>query len=539
MQPSTLAKRVFPLIFFGIFIFYLYGLGHLPLVGPDEPRYAQVAREMFLRHDWITPTLGGHTWFEKPALLYWMMIGAFKTFGVNEWSARLGPAICGLLTIAAVWFAGSRVEYRGAGDAVNGQGLIGAFVAATSLGLIVFSRGASFDIVITVTISWALGFFLAQELTDNSRKRNLWLAGFYVFVGLSLIGKGLVGIVIPFGVVTLYYALRRELPDSLVRTSLLWGGPLAVLVAGLWYGPVIAKHGQTFIDQFFIQHHFARYLSNKYHHPQPLYFYLPVIALLALPWTGALIDALVNVRSWGWRNADATSKTRVFALSWLILPILFFSFSGSKLPGYILPALPAVSLLIGVSLVQRQSRWAMRVTGVLCLTLGIVGAVYATHTHVLSASRAFIITAPLLAAGVFAIVWARLRMESMISVGVATMLTLALVLHSVAPTVASSESVRDLLVQADARGYGQAPVFARRGDDRTAEFYADGRVVYDSAGEPVVLDEIAAIRNEAIRRGGKVLVIVPAYYIELVERLPDMEVIGTNGKVALIGVRGK
>src|SRR5919112_2992197 len=109
----TLAKRAAPLLFLAaVFVFYLFGLGHLPLLGPDEPRYVQVAREMFLTGDLVTPRLGGHTWFEKPALLYWMIAGAFKIFGVSEWSARLGPAVCGLLTIAAVGFVGREIDKK-------------------------------------------------------------------------------------------------------------------------------------------------------------------------------------------------------------------------------------------------------------------------------------------------------------------------------------------------------------------------------------------------------------------------------------------
>ena len=128
MQPSALAKRVYIVLFFVIIAFYLYGLGELPLLGPDEPRYAQVAREMFLRGDLVTPTLGGHTWFEKPALLYWMMIAAFKAFGVGEWSARLGPALCGVLTIGAVWRVGREVGFE----------FWSVLVTASCLGLIVF-----------------------------------------------------------------------------------------------------------------------------------------------------------------------------------------------------------------------------------------------------------------------------------------------------------------------------------------------------------------------------------------------------------------
>src|SRR5215510_11285635 len=93
-----LAKRVWTLLFLAIAALYLYGLGVLPLVGPDEPRYAEVAREMLARRDLITPTLGGLPWFEKPPLLYWMMMASYRVFGANEFAARLGPAICGLLT---------------------------------------------------------------------------------------------------------------------------------------------------------------------------------------------------------------------------------------------------------------------------------------------------------------------------------------------------------------------------------------------------------------------------------------------------------
>src|SRR5690349_17575296 len=141
LHPSALAKRVSILIAAITIAFYLYGLGKLPLLGPDEPRYVEVARGMFLSGDLITPRLGGHTWFEKPALLYWMIVAAFKIFGVSEWSARVGPALCGLLTIAAVWRVGREIR---AGES-------SALVMATCLSLIAFSRVATFDVVVTMT----------------------------------------------------------------------------------------------------------------------------------------------------------------------------------------------------------------------------------------------------------------------------------------------------------------------------------------------------------------------------------------------------
>jgi 4-amino-4-deoxy-L-arabinose transferase-like glycosyltransferase len=467
LHPSTLAKRLYLFLFIIIVAFYLYGLGKLPLLGPDEPRYAQVAREMFLTGDLITPRLGGHTWFEKPALLYWMIAGAFKVFGVSEWSARVGPAICGLLTIAAIWRVGREF---GTSDS-------SALVMATCIGLIVFSRGASFDVVITMTTAWSLAFFLLHELSTTRHKRLL-LVGFYSFMGLALLAKGLVGIVIPFGVVGLYYSLRRSWPQRSVLLSLVWGVPLALAVSATWYGPVIARNGWAFIDEFFIQHHFARYVSNKYHHPQPIYFYLIVILLLPLPWTVHLIAAFVKARKWNWRGAGDLSIVRVFSFAWLLTPIVFFSFSGSKLPGYILPALPGAALLISDVLRQRKP-------------------------------------------------------AEYISIACATLALVVIALNFAAAPFAERESVRDLLLLADARGYANAPVLAQRTDDRSAQFYAYDRVVYNEHGEVVTFDEISLA--EARARGGRFLVLIPVQYVEKFRGVPGIEIIGDNGRTAILG----
>jgi 4-amino-4-deoxy-L-arabinose transferase-like glycosyltransferase len=470
LHPSTLAKRVYILLFAIIIAFYLYGLGKLPLLGPDEPRYAQVAREMFLTGDLITPTLGHHTWFEKPALLYWMIAGSFKVFGVNEWAARFGPALCGLLTIAAVWFVGREIDR----EEPRGFAFWSVVVSGSCLGLIVFSRATGFDVVITMTTTWALAFFLLHEL----RNKRSFLAGFYAFVGLSLLAKGLVGIVIPFGVVGLFYVLRRAWPSRSVLASVIWGLPLAIAVSAIWYGPVIARHGWTFIDEFFVQHHFARYVSNKYHHPQPIYFYPVIILMLALPWTPYLIAALAKVRSWKWRGDDSLSIVRVFSVAWLLLPLLFFSFSGSKLPGYVLPVIPAIALLVSDRLTRIfNPRW------------------------------------PLIIAG-------------------ATVVLVVILLNFGAARYANRESVRDLLLMADARGYADATVLARRTDDRSAEFYAYGRILYHRNGEPVTFDEITV--DEA-RELGKVVVIIPVEYVENVRGVSTIEIIGDNGKTAVLG----
>jgi len=523
LLPSALAKRLYIVTFIIVIAIYLFGLGYLPLLGPDEPRYAQVAREMLLRGDPITPTLGGHTWFEKPPLLYWLMIAAAKVFGMNEISARLGPALCGLLTIAAVYWVGRETE-RASG--VAEFGIWSAVVTASCLGLIVFSRAASFDVVVTMTTTWSLAFFLMHEL---SRKRR-FLAGFYVFVGLSLLAKGLVGVVIPFGVVGFYYLLRRKWPERRVFVSLVWGLPLTVAVAAIWYGPVIAKHGWTFIDEFFVQHHFARFTSNKYKHPQPIYFFPAILLMLILPWTALFIDALAKVRNWNWRGDDNLSVVRVFSLAWLLVPILFFSFSGSKLPGYILPVLPAVALLITERLVS-PSKWAFRATGLICFVLGVGGIVYAAQTGYVSMSCAVLAAVPMIVAAIATFVTRADPAAQYVYSGI--FILVVVLLMCAAPPIAYRESVRDLLLLADARGYGNVPVIAQRNDDRSPQFYAHDRVVYNDEGEVVPFDEVTVDKARAL--GGKLLVLIAVEYVDHFRNARGIEVIGDNGRTAILG----
>src|SRR5215204_6277494 len=154
-KPKT---KYFWIIFAALtVVVYFTGLT-IPLLGPDEPRYAEVAREMFERGDWVTPTLGGFEWFEKPALLYWLQIASYKIFGVSEFAARFGSALFGLGTVLSLWILGRQWsvvseqrsdEIRNPKSKLQNRAHWLALVAASSLGLIAFSRGASFDIILT------------------------------------------------------------------------------------------------------------------------------------------------------------------------------------------------------------------------------------------------------------------------------------------------------------------------------------------------------------------------------------------------------
>jgi 4-amino-4-deoxy-L-arabinose transferase-like glycosyltransferase len=544
LQNSTLAKRVWLLFFVAAVACYFYGLGRPPLLGPDEPRYAQVAREMFMRADFITPTLGGHTWFEKPSLLYWMMMAAYGAFGVTEFAARIGPACAGLLTALIIFWLGRRIE-RACEEREKPRGL-GAWSSlglVTSAGLIIFSRGASFDIIVTMTLTLALACFYVSEVERDARRRLWLLAGFYACVGLSLLAKGLVGIVIPFGVVGSYFLFRRTWPDKKALTSMLWGMPLALAVAAVWYAPVIARHGWLFIDEFFIQHHFARFVSNKYHHPQPFWFYVPMMAALAFPWTPLLVAALWKARRWTWRKADALSKFHVFALMWLIVPVAFFSLSESKLPGYVLPALPGAALLAGEYLVHflnmERSKIAMRFTGALLLCLVVAGILYDARTHVISNTGLMLIAAPLTVAGIFLLARTNQRRACAFVLVCAMLAATVFAVACLSDRVGERDSVKHLMELAAARGYSSAPVYGLHTIDYTAEFYASGRFAHEADGKPVRFEGPQQVLTVARQTGGTILVIVPVEHAgQLTTYAPlQTETIGDNGSVALIAAR--
>ena len=550
MQRSTLANRAWILLFAVICITYFYGLGRAPLLGPDEPRYAQVAREMFERGDWVTPTLAGHTWFEKPALLYWLMMASFGIFGVTEAAARLGPACAALLTVLTMAWLARRVERIGAmgnggsrGD-VRGFSLITAAVTASTAGLFVFARAASFDILVTAAISIALSCFFVSELEEDETKRRWPLAGFYGAVGAALLAKGLVGVVIPCGIITLYFLLRRRWPH-VSKLGWWWGPLLTIGVAATWYAPMIARHGWIFIDNFFVQHHFARYVSNKYRHPQPPYFYLPIILLLALPWTAFLVTGVVAARRWHWRGEDAASKFRVISFAWLVFPIAFFSLSGSKLPGYVLPALPGAILLASEQLARylkgEGGGRAMRATGALILLLSIAGMIFALYTRHVSIECALATCTSGIVAGTLALGWAHRRLLCAATIVGATLLTVILIVNCALEPIARRESMRDLLRVADARGYASAPIFQLYTVERSAEFYASKRLAYDARGEPISFEGVFQVANAARAEGGPVLVIVSLEYVsQLIDDVTmAAEVVGDNGEYALVTVKAK
>jgi 4-amino-4-deoxy-L-arabinose transferase-like glycosyltransferase len=510
IQPSdSVPKYVWATLAVLAVAAFFVGL-NLPFLGPDEPRYAQVAREMWQAGDWVTPTLGGFNWFEKPALLYWFEIASYNIFGVSEFAARLGPALCGLGTVASLWILGRNINSDSkTEDQIPKTDFANwlALIAASTLGILIFAHGASFDIIVTFPMTAALvGFFIFDQAKDRSfRSYHLPLLSFYFFIGVSLLAKGLIGIIFPFAIVVFYHLLAWKLPSKTFVLSLFWGTAIAVAVASIWYVPVISRNGWPFVDEFFIQHHFQRFTSNKYQHPQPFFFFLWVLPLMTLPWMPFFFAAIWNfVRGIvPRRDAQAQKDQRsplffsshllLFSIAWLLVPLVFFSLSGSKLPGYILPAVPAAVILTAsyiYRLVEQNDRW---------------------KTAVLSGAAIVFITTIVVAA-------------------------------FVVPRFSGAETVKGLFEAANERGLTTERVFTLHTISHSTEYYAAGRLLREPDGKLKKLYNPSEVVSEMQRADTKTaLVLVPLeYQKQLADSIQlSSEVLQNNGELAIVAVKLK
>src|ERR1700722_23988 len=317
------------------FLFF-YGLAQFGLIGADEPRYAQVAREMLARRDWVTPILNGKPWLEKPPLYYWQAMLAFAAFGVTDWAARLPSAFDGTAMVVAVYLFFRRYHAAVALDA--------ALISASCAGVIAYARAASMDMALAATFAVAMLAWWTWK--DSGRKA--WLAVFYIALALGALAKGPVAPLLAGLMLAVYCILRGEF-RRLVRTLWLPGIALFCFITLPWYVAVQIRN-PSFFQQFILQHNLARFSSDLYHHREPFWYYFPVTAIALMPWVVFAIAACIPAVRIYLRSRKSGSghelDFRIFAFCWLIVPVLFFSISQSKLPGYILPAVPAGTIIL-------------------------------------------------------------------------------------------------------------------------------------------------------------------------------------------------
>ncbi len=467
-------------------------LGGVPLLGKDEPRYAQVAREMYESGDWITPRLAGHVWFEKPALPYWMMAAAYAVFGTNEFAARFGSALLATASVFLVYAIGRR-----AGG--PRQAVISAAILVSSALWFAFARGAGFDMPLAATITGALAAFFFYDIDESDRRRLAWSAAAGLWTGASMLAKGLAGpllltlVVVAYLVVTGGWRRVRLLHVAAALAA-------TAAVAAVWYVPVYARNGWPFIEEFFVNHHFRRYLTNKYHHPQPVYFYLLIVIGGLLPWTFLIVARLKELAATLWRRAaNPGDRMVVLAAVWVVVPVVFFSASTSKLPGYILPVFPGLALLAGWSvdriIESGRGRWALFGTGATVAGLGIGFSVYAARALSAPRSEILAIAIPLaVAGGCVVLAAARGRVEQAVWIGSAGMACAVLLIATfLFAELANRESLADLSRSAGAALTPGEQVVLFGVVEYTPVFYVDGRMAVDETGEVLVADSYAQL----------------------------------------------
>ena len=316
------------IVMFGV-AFFLF-LGRLPLLDPDEGRYAEIPREMLELGDFVTPHLNYVKYFEKPPLHYWMNALSFSLFGQNEFAARFPAALLGLCGILLVYHVGRKLFGRR-------EGLYAALVLGTSIGYQVQALMNIIDMTLTFCMTASLGFiFLAMQ--DGEKRKGLYYHLFYLFAALAVLAKGLIGIVLP-GMIILLFLLLTKRWRLIREMRLVTGIPLFFLVCAPWF-ILVSVRNPEFAKFFFLREHFQRFLTNVHGRYKPPWFFIPVLLGCMIPWIFFLPEAVKEL--WKERNAR-----KIFLALWAAVIFVFFSLSNSKLVPYILPVFPAIALLVG------------------------------------------------------------------------------------------------------------------------------------------------------------------------------------------------
>ncbi|HXY13428.1 MAG TPA: glycosyltransferase family 39 protein [Terriglobales bacterium] len=335
------------------------------LLDDADSVHAEAAREILLRHDWVTLHVNGIRYLEKAPLLYWTIAGSFSLFGVHDWSARLPLALGVLALICSVYFVGRRIF---APDA----GFWAALAASLALGPYIFTRFLIPDVLVGLWFTLSLGFFLFTFENERPSRWSCW--GFAAACALNVLTKGLIGLVFPFAAIVVYLLLTRQL-RHILRMRLISSSLVFLAIAAPWHilaGLRNPTQGSVrgFFWFYFINEHFLRYLNKRVprdYDTVPLLLFWGLVIVWLFPWSTFLPQALKEVplfRPSRWSESSAMRAGVVFTLGALFI-ILFFSFS-TRQEYYVLPALPALALVIGSSMAKEQAdpdnyalrRWA-------------------------------------------------------------------------------------------------------------------------------------------------------------------------------------
>jgi 4-amino-4-deoxy-L-arabinose transferase-like glycosyltransferase len=350
-------KNIIMLLFAAALFIAMFRLDAVTLFDVDEAIFSTATKEMVESGDWITPTYNGEIRYDKPIFFYWVMALSYKAFGVNEFGARFPSAVAGFLLALSLYFFAKRV----CNETVAFYAMMATCLSAYFL---VYSRSAVTDMVLILFITLSLfSFYIAVS------KDRRYIYGFYLFSALAFLTKGLIGIVFPFGIAVIYMLITGGF-RGLLKIFDLKASLLFILVAVPWYAAQFAINGDDFFQQFFMKHHFKRYTDVISGHKGPFYYYVITLAIGISPWIVFMPAGIV-------RAARERTGILLFSAIWFAVVFIFFSFSTTKLPNYILAALPPVAILIAAGMTDlniraQKAAWFVIAIGALLAAAGMM-----------------------------------------------------------------------------------------------------------------------------------------------------------------------
>jgi len=371
-------RRGFPALHFFLLLvvaacMFFAGIGRLALIEPDEGRNAEVAREMLAKSDWITPHYDNFAYLDKPPIFFWEVAATFKVAGLSESSARFPSAVAGLLTVFLAWFL-ARWMFD------DSTGLFAGIVLATSPLMVVFAREVIFDMTLTFFVTAAMFCYWWREA--GSEHRRLLDILFFGAMGLATLTKGPVGFLLPMISIIVFQVLRGKL-GRLKALSWGWGLLTFFAVTLPWFIAVSLRH-PDFPGYAFWQESLERFATGHSHRGGPIYYYVIIFLAGFLPWSFFLFyAALHRVREWKGLRQEQSAPV-LFLVSWVGTIFVFFSVSQSKLPGYFLPAMVPLAILMGMVWAGIYSKPGVRAPDWLTggfATLIVLGIIVAAVPH--------------------------------------------------------------------------------------------------------------------------------------------------------------
>ena len=341
-MPSRLPlkRTTILLLVLALALIWFVPLGWRHLLPSDEGRYAEMAREMFLTGDWITPRYNGYKYFEKPPLQTWANALTFAWFGIGEWQARFYTALTGFAGVLLIGFTGARV-FNAA------TGVFAAIVLATSPYWNLMGHFNTLDMGLSSWMELTLcALLLAQRPNLPTGQVRLWMWICWASMALSVLSKGLVGVILPGAVLVLYTLIARDWAVW-KRLHLIGGLILFFAIVTPWF-VLVQQRNPEFLNFFFIVQQFKRYLTPEQNRPGAFYYFVPVILVGFLPWLSVSVQSIRHALRLP-RQPNGFSPVAML-LVWTVFIFLFFSASHSKLLSYTLPIAPALALVIGMYL---------------------------------------------------------------------------------------------------------------------------------------------------------------------------------------------